>query len=314
MDGGCLAGRMRAGSGGCALSPGVREGLSTPREDGFAMVPDWAPHARCWMAWPCREAPWGGGLDEARRTYAEVAQAIARFEPVTMIARPELVAMASLYCGPGITTLALPHDDGWVRDVGPCFLRATLPARLAGATWAFNGWGELHTDYAQDADLARRLLEHVGARRYASSMVLEAGAIQVDGEGTCIAGIGPVLDPKRNPGLTLAEAECGADAPAGRGQGDLAAGGPGRRRGRRPCRQCRHLRPAGPGPGAGDRRPRRPGLWRARRESRRPARVGRRARPHPRGGDRAAAEGAAAARWPAPAACPTSTAIWRTAP
>ena len=33
------------------------------------------------------------------------------------------------------------------------------------------------------------------------------GAIQVDGEGTCIAGIGPVLDPKRNPGLTMAEAE-----------------------------------------------------------------------------------------------------------
>ncbi len=170
------------------------------------MVPDWAPHARCWMAWPCREAPWGGGLDEARRTYAEVAQAIARFEPVTMIARPELVAMASLYCGPGITTLALPHDDGWVRDVGPCFL-GNAAGEVAGATWAFNGWGELHTDYAQDADLARRLLEHVGARRYASSMVLEAGAIQVDGEGTCIAGIGPVLDPKRNPGLTLAEAE-----------------------------------------------------------------------------------------------------------
>ena len=37
--------------------------------------------------------------------------------------------------------------------------------------------------------------------------MLEAGAIQVDGEGTCIAGVGPLLDPKRNPGLTLAEAE-----------------------------------------------------------------------------------------------------------
>jgi agmatine deiminase len=170
------------------------------------MAPDWAPHARCWMAWPCREAPWGGGLDEARRAYAEVAQAIARFEPVTMVARPELVAMASLYCGPGITTLALPHDDGWLRDVGPCFVTSAT-GEVAGVTWAFNGWGELHADHAQDADLGRRLLEHAGLRRWAAPMVLEGGAIHFDGEGTCIAGIGPVLDPKRNPGLTLAEAE-----------------------------------------------------------------------------------------------------------
>ena len=83
------------------------------------MPPDWAAHTRCWMAWPCREAPWGGELEEARRAYAEVAQLIARFEPVTMIVRPELVAMASLYCGPGITVLPMPHDDSWVRDTGP---------------------------------------------------------------------------------------------------------------------------------------------------------------------------------------------------
>ena len=170
------------------------------------MAPDWVPHARCWMAWPCRESPWGSGLDEARRAYAEVAQAIARFEPVTMVAAPELVAMASLYCGPGITTLALPHDDGWMRDVGPCFLRRP-DGEVAGITWTFNGWGEVHPDHAQDADLGRRILEHLGLRRYASTMVLEGGAIQVDGEGTCIAGIGPVLDPKRNPGVTRTEAE-----------------------------------------------------------------------------------------------------------
>ena len=179
--------------------------LSTPREDGFAMVPDWVPHARCWMAWPCREASWGGGLDEARRTFAEIAQAIARFEPVTVIARPELVAMASLYCGAGISTVGLPHDDGWVRDVGPCFLKG--PQGVAGVTFAFNGWGELHPDYAQDADLGRRLLEHAGIRRYACGMVLEPGAVQVDGEGTCLASSGTLLDPKRNPGLSMAEAE-----------------------------------------------------------------------------------------------------------
>jgi agmatine deiminase len=184
-------------------------GLTTPREDGLAMPPDWAPHARCWMAWPCREASWGGQLEEARRAFAEVAQAIARFEPVTMIARPDLVATASLYCGPGVTILPMAHDDSWTRDTGPSFLLGAGGAGLAGVAWRFNGWGELHSDHGQDEQMARRILEHVGARTYEAGggVVLEGGSIQVDGEGTCLASSATVLDPRRNPGLGRAEAE-----------------------------------------------------------------------------------------------------------
>ena len=49
---------------------------------------------------------------------------------------------------------------------------------------------------------ARRILEHVGLRRYAGPLVLEPASLQVDGEGTCIAAIGSVIDRSRNPGLT----------------------------------------------------------------------------------------------------------------
>lgn len=170
------------------------------------MPPDWAAHTRCWMAWPCREAPWGGDLDEARRAYAEVAQLISGFEPVTMIVRPELVAMASLYCGPGISVLPIAHDDSWVRDTGPTFL-LDAAGRLGGVEWVFNGWGEVQAEHAQDARMAHRVLEHVAAWRFASDLVLEGGAIQVDGEGTCLAATGPLLDPKRNPGRDREEIE-----------------------------------------------------------------------------------------------------------
>ena len=44
-------------------------------------------------------------------------------------------------------------------------------------------------------------------RRFTSSMVLEGGAIHVDGEGTCLACTPSILDPKRNPGLRMADAE-----------------------------------------------------------------------------------------------------------
>lgn len=157
------------------------------------------------MAWPCREASWGGELEAARRAFAELAQTIARFEPVTMIARPELVAMASLYCGPGITVLPIDHDASWTRDSGPSFLQG--PGGLAGVAWGFNGWGERYAGHDQDRRLAGRILQHVGARRYDGTLVLEGGAVQSDGEGTLIAGTATVLDSRRNPGLGREEAE-----------------------------------------------------------------------------------------------------------
>ena len=156
-----------------------------PRERGYRMPPEWVPHARCWMAWPCREEAWEGAIAAARRAFAEVARAIAEFEPVTMICRPDLLASASLELGSGITLLPMPHDDSWMRDVGPAFLLAS-GAPLAGVTWRFNGWGGVWPEHDQDARLARRLLEHLGAEIYPSELVLEGGALCVDGEGTCL--------------------------------------------------------------------------------------------------------------------------------
>ena len=188
-----------------------RHPLTTPREDGFRMPAEWAAHTRCWMAWPCREQVWGDRIERAREVYAEVAQAISEFEPVTMIARPELTASVSLYCGQGVSVLPMPHDDSWTRDTGPSFL-VDGRDNLAGIEWRFNGWGELYADYAQDARMAGRILERVGCRRYQSSLVVEGGAIHVDGEGTGLVCEASVLDPARNPGLSRAdvEAELGA--------------------------------------------------------------------------------------------------------
>ena len=40
------------------------------------------------MGWPCRLDLWGETLVQARADYATVANTIAEFEPVTMIANP----------------------------------------------------------------------------------------------------------------------------------------------------------------------------------------------------------------------------------
>jgi agmatine deiminase len=170
------------------------------------MPPEGARHERCWMAWPCREELWGERMAAARQAYAEVAQAIAQFEPVTMIARPDLTAEASLHCGQGISVLPLDYDDSWTRDTAPTFV-VHPQGQLAGIDWRFNGYGGAAPDYAKDARLAEAICERLKVPRFAAPIVLEGGAVHVDGEGTCLVCAGTVLDPKRNPGLGRADAE-----------------------------------------------------------------------------------------------------------
>jgi agmatine deiminase len=158
------------------------------------------------MAWPCRAEYWGERLAAARQAYAEVAKAIVAFEPVTMIAQPELTAEASLQCGQGVSILPLEHDDAWVRDTAPTFVR-NPEGLLAGIDWRFNGYGERSPDYADDAALAEKICRRLKLPRFEAPIVLEGGAIHVDGEGTGLICAASVLDPRRNPGLGRAEIE-----------------------------------------------------------------------------------------------------------
>lgn len=174
------------------------------------MPAEWAPHRRTWLAWPCRTTLWGEHLDEAKRTYAAIAQAIAGFEPVTVLARPDLTADASLHCGKGISVLPMQQDDSWVRDTGPAFL-VSNDGRLGGVAWTFNGWGETYPDHVEDARMARRMLEHAGAETFTSKLVLEGGGVHVDGEGTALLCEDSVLDAGRNPDRDRADVECELD-------------------------------------------------------------------------------------------------------
>ena len=156
------------------------------------------------MAWPVRGELWGDHLDAAREAYGEVANAIARFEPVTMVVKPKNVAEASLQCGPGISMYSLPHDDSWLRDNGPSFVVDHLGG-VAGVAWKFNGWGGKFAEHDRDAAVAEALLAHLEMRRYDASVVFEGGALTTDGEGTAIAAESVLLNPNRNPGVTKAD-------------------------------------------------------------------------------------------------------------
>jgi agmatine deiminase len=164
-----------------------------------------AEHELTLMCWPARRELWLQRFGDAQADYAEIANAIAAFEPVLMIADPSGAAEARRRCGSGVEVVEIPIDDSWVRDSGPIFV--TGEGRRAGLDFGFNAWGEKFRPYDADAALATRLLAHLGEERIASELILEGGAIAVDGEGTLVTTEQCLLHPSRNPQHSRAEIE-----------------------------------------------------------------------------------------------------------
>lgn len=172
----------------------------------FRMPAEWTEHERCLMAWPTRPDLWGDVLETVKGEYAEVARAIAGFEPVTMVAPPGHGAEARERCGDDVEVIELPMDDSWFRDSAPLFV-LDADGRRAGVDFRFNAWGGKHHPYDADDRISALLLERLGVPADRSEMILEGGAITVDGEGTLITTEQCLLHPNRNPGLTRAEIE-----------------------------------------------------------------------------------------------------------
>ncbi len=167
---------------------------------------EWEPHAGTAMCWPLRAEMWRGQLAAAERAHAEVADAIARFEPVTMIAAPRTAERAAAMCGAGVEVVELPIDDSWFRDSGPIYVIDDGGGRVA-TDWRFNAWGDKFVPYDDDALAARRFADLIGDPVRSVDMVFEGGSITGDGEGTVVTTTQCLMHPNRNPTMTKVEIE-----------------------------------------------------------------------------------------------------------
>ena len=172
------------------------------------MPAEWSPHERTFMGFPCRVESFGETLADARREFADVANAISAFEPVTLVcASEEHEALARAVVSSAVETVVHPMDGSWLRDNGPVFVTDGKTRRARH--FRFNGWGERHATRDRDARLGRTLAESLGDPVDFVDIVLEGGAITTDGEGRMIAPEGCVMHENRNWYLTREQVETG---------------------------------------------------------------------------------------------------------
>jgi agmatine deiminase len=159
------------------------------------------------MGWPCRTELWGETIEQARSDYAAVANSIAAFEPVTMIANPGSdSASARCACTGGVEIVELGLDDSWLRDCGPIYSYGDDGERIA-THFDFNAWGEKFPPWDRDAAVGRLIAEHLGDEVRDAPLVLEGGSILTDGEGTLLTTEQCLLNPNRNPSLSREQIE-----------------------------------------------------------------------------------------------------------
>lgn len=165
---------------------------------------------RVWMAWPTAGYTLGetaAEADEARTTWAAVANACSEYEHVTVVVAPGDEAVASRYLSGEIDRLTAPLNDAWMRDTGPSFVIGD-DGTLGAVNFVFNGWGAQDwAEWDRDQHIGRIVAEAAGAALIDSEMVGEGGGIQVDGTGRVVLTHTVQLDPARNPGWTTDRVE-----------------------------------------------------------------------------------------------------------
>lgn len=175
-------------------------------QNGFRVPPEEAPHQLTFMQWPVTPEVYGTGRyrSQVQNQITRIANMVAAFEPVVMLAAPEEHARARRKLSGSVELWDIPADDLWCRDSGPLFGRGGS-GKLSVRQLNFNGWGRYNLP--NDERIAARVAERLGLPLFDSGITGEAGGAEADGHGLLMANESSWVNSNRNPGLSRTEIE-----------------------------------------------------------------------------------------------------------
>jgi agmatine deiminase len=186
------------------------------------MPAEWEPHEATWIGWPHNRTDWPGKFTIIPWVYGEIVRKLVQSEIVRIIVNSQAHEdrarrlLSQVGVDPGqIEFFRFPTDRGWTRDFGPMFVkRHSTTSEVAIARFRFNAWAK-YSDWKNDDRVPERVARALKcrifrARKNKRDVVLEGGAIDVNGLGTLIATEECLLDQNiqpRNADLTRADLE-----------------------------------------------------------------------------------------------------------
>ncbi|MFQ5991678.1 MAG: agmatine/peptidylarginine deiminase [Nitrospiraceae bacterium] len=177
------------------------------------MPAEWAPHRATWLAWPHQSKDWPGKFGAIPWTFAEIVRHLSVAEPVQLLVENRVLEEKALRIlqrvGVDLKRVKLHRvgtDRSWLRDSAPTFVVAKGGERRA-VCWRFNAWAK-YDNWKKDVKVSQAVARLAGVPALAPEanggrVVMEGGAVDVDGEGTLLGTEECLLSDvqARNPGL-----------------------------------------------------------------------------------------------------------------
>jgi agmatine deiminase len=187
----------------------------TPAEKGFSMPAEWTQQSATWLSWPVDDPRhWGGGKRETIWSkFAEIAAAVSRYQHVRINApgvNHGAILTACNQARANLSNVQLydhPNNDVWCRDHGPIFVKNSITSEIAITDWEFNAWGGKFAPWNLDNSIPEQVSKSLHLPRFEGGMILEGGAIEVNGRGQLLTTEAVLLNPNRNPHLSREQTE-----------------------------------------------------------------------------------------------------------
>lgn len=186
-------------TGGMSVTACAR--TASPIAGSWYMPTEESRHERTFMQWPVSLTVYDRpSLLATQQAIARIANAIAQFEPVVMLASARHHAAARAQLSGNVTLWDVPTEDLWCRDSGPTFVHNATGGTagdVAVMDFNFNGWGNKQV-HRHDARIAATIARRLGLPRIDSGVVGEQGGVEHDGAGLMLAHASSWVNPNRN--------------------------------------------------------------------------------------------------------------------
>ncbi len=189
---------------------------NTPKSLGFVMPAEWEKHSAVWLAWPYDETTFPKRMPIAEAVFVEMIKAIYKSEIVKLLVLNDKMKnrAGALLEKAGvdiekINFIITKFADVWTRDYGPIFLVNRPKESLAWIKWEYNAYGKSRDPYFTPVLIDKDVFNNIilPGKKFTPGIVLEGGAIEVNGKGTLITTEQCLLNPNRNPKLDRQQIE-----------------------------------------------------------------------------------------------------------
>lgn len=168
-------------------------------------------HEGTWLQWP-HDHTYEGIIQAYESTWIEMTRALVKGENVHLIVydeteknRVENVLISENIDMTKVDFFIHKTNDVWTRDNGPIFVYDDN-GHLHIQNWQFNGWGN-KVPYNHDDKIPQLIGKDLNLPVIHIDMVMEGGALEFDGNGTCFSTLSCVNNDNRTADYTLEEIE-----------------------------------------------------------------------------------------------------------